>query len=200
MKKNLLCICMLLVVSSYSFSQKARVGIQVGGALSSISEQDDIDSKFGFTGGLALDMPLSSHFIFQPQLNFVSNGGQSEGIVRVNLNSLELPLNFMYRQNNKAGFFIGAGPFVGYGLGANIKVDGEETLKLKYGNNSGDNVVRWNFGANVLAGYLLSNGLQIALNYNMGFTDINGTHGVAVDDLSKPMTRYFGLRIGYFLK
>ena len=124
---------------------------------------------------------------------------------------LEVPLNVVYnRTGEMGGFFIGAGPSVSFGLTGevdgnskisilgqsesesfnfNVKFDGDddpdpgdENIHLK----------RLDIGANILAGYQLSNGLFIKTTYNHGISNISP------DEQAKAKSRYFGISIGYF--
>ena len=132
------------------------------------------------------------------------------------LTYVELPLNFVYTtadaEEGLGGFFIGIGPNIGFGLGG--KIDGTYTISalgqtesepldtdVKFDGKSDDELdsndedahfKRLDFGANIIAGYQLSNGLFINAHYTHGFSNINPNSGI------ESKNRYFGFGIGYF--
>jgi hypothetical protein len=129
------------------------------------------------------------------------------------LNYIELPLNFVYSTGaEEGGFFIGIGPSIGFGFGG--KIDGDYTFTapgvsesepfdfdVKFDGKTDDELdaddeaahyKRFDFGANVIAGYRLSNGVFINAHYNYSFSNINPNAGI------ESKNRYFGIGIGYF--
>lgn len=130
---------------------------------------------------------------------------------------LEVPLNVVYTAKlpNGAKFFAGAGPAISMGLGGSYDLKFEMDLpgdqipdfpadmnvndgKIKFDGKKDSeddqdlHLKRFNFGANVMAGYQFQNGMFIQANYNHGFSKLN------TDESGKLKTRYFGLGIGYF--
>jgi hypothetical protein len=131
------------------------------------------------------------------------------------LTYVELPLNIVYStagEEGGAGFFIGLGPSIGLGLSGKFKGDytvsamGQTESEpidtdIKFDGKNDDEVdandedghfKRLDFGANVIAGYQLSNGVFINAHYNYSFSNINPNAGV------ESKNRYFGIGIGYF--
>lgn len=129
------------------------------------------------------------------------------------LTYLELPLNLVYSAGgDEGGFFIGLGPTISYGLSGEFEGDytisamgQSETepfnIDIKFDGKTEDEVdpndeawhfKRFDFGANVIAGYQLSNGVFINAHYNHGFSDIDPNDGIETKN------RYFGIGIGYF--
>ncbi len=186
------------------FAQKARFGIQAGPTFSNIvvkavgGEQETSDMKIGFTAGFMLDKPISDHFIFQPALNFVQKGSsvnESDYKSSATLNYIELPLNFLYRQDPSKGFFAGIGPSIGVGIYGEWKDDYEKE-SIHFGNDEmEDDFMRMDFGGNLLAGYLFANGLQITANFNKSLSNL--VIGEYASDF-KIKNNYFSLRVGYF--
>lgn len=201
MKKQILTfICCTVLLSTFCYAQKARLGFTGGATLANMSMKlDDIkisaSSKIGFTAGLLLDKPISDHLIFQPAVNFVQKGTKSnESDGSATLNYLEVPLNFTYRTNNIDGFFAGAGPSFAYGLGGKSK-EGDYEEDIKFGNGDDDHLKGFEFGANITAGYITKSGFLIAVNYNMGISNLE-----IESDYGKARNNYWGLRLGYILK
>jgi hypothetical protein len=202
MKKITLLLVLAALITGTSMAQKTRFGIQAGPVMSDMTfsvggDNISTDQKIGFTAGLMLDKQIGKAVAFQTGLNYVSKGykieyyNNSEG--EIMLDYLEIPLNFLYRASPEKGFFAGAGPSLGYALGGKSKTGGEKD-DLDFGGEEG--LKRFEFGGNLVAGYLFGK-LQVALNYNLGLSNI--LPDVASDD-SKLKNNYFGLRVGYFFK
>ena len=205
MKKIVLSLAIIAGFVSVSFAQ-TTFGVQAGIAAASMKMEEDgesldLDSKIGFTLGVVANVGLSENFSFRPALNFVQKGGKEEGEIMgisykqtMNLNYLELPLNFVYNTSAGSGqFFIGAGPSLSFGLSGKTtaEVDGEEESEdLNFGNGD-DEVKPFEFGGNILAGYQLANGVSISVNYNMGFSNLSNVEN------SEAKNKYFGVRLGY---
>jgi hypothetical protein len=192
-----------------------QVGANMATAkLSYVDGNETIDqdnkSKVGFVGGLVAEIPITSSINFRPELNYSMKGYKwdesgtfGEYKEDVTMNYIELPLNFTY--NVPAGnhtVFFGLGPVIGLGLSgkveanyagteenADIKFDGEENPP------AGDNDWHLNaldFGADILAGFKLSNGAFISAGYTLGFSNIHP------EGNTEWKNRAFGIKIGYF--
>jgi hypothetical protein len=201
MRKHILTfICCTLFFSTISIAQKARFGFSAGATLANVSmKMNNIkistSSKIGLTAGILLDKPISDHLIFQPALNFVQKGAKSkENDGQATLNYLEVPLNFMYRSNNRDGFFAGAGPSLAYGLSGTSKA-GSDKEDINFGSDDNDDLKRMDLGDNFTAGYITKGGILLALNYNMGLSNLEPE-----SDYGKTRNNYWGLRLGYILK
>jgi hypothetical protein len=125
------------------------------------------------------------------------------------LTYLELPLYFVYNSYSETGgFFGGVGPVLSYGIGGKEEItstvtiggdtqteSGEYDVKFDGKENSdNDNVSHYKaleFGAGIIAGYRLANGLFINAHYNLGLSNISP------DKDSKVKNRYVGFGIGY---
>jgi hypothetical protein len=195
----------LFIAHQKAICQKARLGIGAGVTLANMysnadGEKDNGDSKIGLTIGVFTDIPLSSHMSFQPALNFLQKGTKDndDGIkAKVNLNYLELPLNFLYNSNSTAGnFFIGGGPSFAYGISGKttITFQGEkESAKVNFGSDPSDDLRRLDMGVNFMTGYCLKSGFRVALNYNHGLSNLNP----GGNDEGKLRSSYFGLGIAF---
>jgi hypothetical protein len=203
MKKITMFLVLAVLLYGTAMAQKIRFGIQAGAVLSDQSISGDgidvsFDSKIGATFGLMADKQIGKSVGFQTALNYVMKGYEFNesgyGDFSVTLNYLEIPLNFLYRPNAEKGFFIGGGPSFAFGLGGKAK-SGDEEEDIEFGGE--DNYKSFDFGLNLMAGYLLSKNLQIALNYNLGLSNIAPS---SADDEGTLKNNYFGLRLGYFFK
>ena len=193
-------------------------GVHANGILASAkSEEKDqnttlstkLDSRFSWKAGVVGDIPIAENFSFMPQLNILSKGGklsQSEAgftsSMEMKFTYLELPLNLVF--SHTSGLFIGAGPSLSYGIGgeAEVTVSGgglseTGTVKIKFdgddeANDDNAHLKALELGANVIAGYRLSNGLFFNVQYNQGLSNIDPSEG------SSFKNKYFGFGIGYF--
>jgi hypothetical protein len=211
MKKTLLAF-VVLTTTVFASQAQVRFGVQAGVVSSSISleedgEEADIDGKMGFTVGAIVDVPISETFAFQPAVNFVTKGAKQEesggGVTAkfsINLAYVEVPFNFVYRASTGSGsFFVGAGPSVGFIVSAKQKtkvtgggLDEESEEDIPTGSGE-DELKPLEIGANILAGYELANGVYIALNYNLGMSNLIND----APDNTHWKNRYFGLRVGF---
>jgi hypothetical protein len=126
--------------------RKVRFGIQAGVVLANMNSVDyksggywgnwDVSPKFGFTGGVSLDIRLSKLLSLQPELLFTMKGCFREGYTdledpssgavviqdayneeSLNMSYLEMPLLLIFNIPVKKDHFnIGLGPYVAYGI------------------------------------------------------------------------------------
>lgn len=193
-------------------TQNTRLGFTAGSVFANYNskvdgESDNGNSKTGITAGVLVDIPAGKHFSFQPAVNFIQKGSKDEqtsgGVtetVSVNINSIEVPLNFLYNAGSNSGsFFIGAGPSFAFALSGKFKYsDGSNSVSedIKFGNGDDDDIKGMDLGANFLAGYNFKNGLLFSVNYNAGLANLSP--GSSSDETLK--SHYFGIKLGYFLK
>lgn len=178
MKKLVTLTTMVLVMAASAVAQ-SKVGVKAGLNLNSISTNDEdlrseLSARPSIHFGLVGDFSLGKDFAFQPQLLYSGRGGKKEHDDHKDVyafNSLEIPLNFVYRPDNKAGFFAGAGPVLGYNLSGKEKAH-DESEAIEFGTEAGK-IKRFDLGANALVGYQLSNGVFFSANYTLGFTNWN---------------------------
>jgi hypothetical protein len=210
MKSVITTAMLVILLASGYVNAQTRIGISAGPAFASItakSEGISISSpklKLGFTAGLFADAPLSSNFSFHPEVNFVQKGSiWKEGSEKdkLDINYIEVPMNFVYNVTQHDGFFIGAGPSLGIAISGREKYtdkdypENNSNDKITFG-SSEDDMKRTDFGANFLAGYKLAGGITIAANYNLGLGNIANKSDVPEDD-GTVRNRYFSIKIGY---
>lgn len=161
----------------------------------SYGDSDDLsDTKstvnFHVTG--YLDARVAPGFYIQPGLSLQGKGakliestalGGSE--VTQNTMWLDVPVNFVGKFPVGGGnVFLGAGPYVGFGL------SGKNKVSLNEGATSGEREFKFgkdetlkgtDFGVNFLAGFKLGNGLLLNANYGLGLTNIAGERNISSD-------------------
>lgn len=175
-----------------------QAGINMGNVKSEyeymgVTEDSDNKSKIGFLIGGVAEIPVSTNFTFRPELNFIQKGYKNDESEagysyeeKATASFIELPLNFVYNATAGTGtFFIGAGPNIGFGIGG--KIEAEETyagetetsevdIKFDGEESPTDGKVHLkalDFGANIIAGYKMSNGLFFSAGYTMGFSNLS---------------------------
>lgn len=219
MKKNIVLLTLALLGSLSTYAQ-VNFGVKAGFSGASMkvtgSEAPDLKMRPAFHVGVIADFQLAEGFYLQPALLFSAKGAKSEETVtvqgvkvstetKINLNYLELPVNFLYKHEMGSGkLFGGFGPYLGYGLSGKVKVKAtangnshEEEEKVKFDGKKADDgkahLKALDAGANFIAGYELKNGLLFSVNYSLGLVNID-----PYDD-EKTKNRYFGISVGYLL-
>ena len=108
---------------------------------------------------------------------------------------VEIPLYLVGQTTLGSGKgFIGAGPYLGFGIDARYKVDGKDDVELykEYGGKKSE-LQRWDFGAGLMFGYEFSNRLQIIASYKIGFIDALNVN----KDNATMLNNSFSLGFGY---
>lgn len=202
MKHKFYLLFTFILIGSVVWSQETRFGLQGGLSLASWTAKAsgvsiNSQSNTGFTFGATAFIPVSTQFTVQTGLNFVQKGAKSNDQgdeENIKLNYIELPVNFLYTHQ---GFFAGAGPTIAVGMSGTDKVTSQgvtEKTDIHFGSGTDDDLKRFDFGANVTAGYMIPSGLMLSLNYNFGLSNL--APGTNSSD-GKLLNRYFGIRIGY---
>ena len=191
-----------------ALSQKTRVGVAGGMTIANMNGTVDgvklnDDSQTGISLGMFVDAPIASHFSVQPGIYYVQKGRSYHEIVAstkqkttIALRYAEIPVNFLYNTNSTTGnFFVGLGPYFGLHLPSKkvAEVAGKKTSSdLIFGNTGSENFQGIDYGANFLAGYRLTGGLFLSVNYSKGFCNI--VPGSSGDNKIK--NHYIGIQLG----
>jgi len=191
MKKILLSLGAAFLLAAGAQAQTGLgYGIKAGVNFPSYSygSSDDLsDTKsttnFHVTG--YLDAPVTRNFYIQPGVSLQGKGaklvessalGGSE--ISQNTMWLEVPVNFVGKFDAGTGnFFVGAGPYVGFGLSGKNKYsanDGGNVTEREFKFGKEETLKGTDFGVNFLAGYKLAGGLLIHAGYGLGLTNIAG--------------------------
>lgn len=180
--KKMLCLAFVLItLQTAVVAQKVRVGAKAGLNLSEVRTNDKEENKEigirpSIHAGLVFDININKNLSFQPQVLYSGRGANEDHEDHKDIykfNSIELPLNLLYRSGNKSGsFFIGGGPSIGYNLSGSLEAtdDPNENFDFEFGSGDGE-IRRIDLGVNVLAGYELKNGLFFSANYTRGLTN-----------------------------
>ena len=201
---------LMILLTASLLSAQTKVGMQAGASFANVTIKAGGISlspklKAGISAGFIIDAQLNDNFGFQPALNFVQKGYViKDGTVKdhLNLNYIEVPLNFVYNAGKNEGLFIGAGPSVAFGISGREKYtdndfpEDNSNDKVKFGSGT-DELKRMDVGANAVAGYKSAGGFIISANYNLGFTDVSNGDQTNPDEQGTIKNKYFSIRIGF---
>lgn len=223
------------ILSGFSLGVKAGVAFATFSAYNSgfntqmfAEELYEANSVTSFYIGGILNVPWGKAFTVQPGLTLIKMGtkitwsstastqvaqaGQNlEGNKRLNPWYLQVPLNGIFSFKVGAGkIFIGAGPYVAFGLFGKYtdgrRIDGNlvtgdgSSENLKFGNNTdidkSKDLKAIDFGLNFLLGYQLANGLNANLGYGLGLTNVSPNAGLS-GDASSMKNRVVSVGLGF---
>lgn len=191
MKKILLSLSTLIVLGTAANAQISfapEVGLNISNLREKVGGEtiDGAKMRIGGKVGGVVNIGIINHLSVQPGLFFSMKGGNykysetvgpitAEYDSKTNLNYLELPVNVVYSfGEDHDGFFVFAGPYVGYALGGKMKqtVGGvSEDEDVKFGSDKGE-AKRLDVGANAGVGYMLPMGLYFRAQYGLGLANI----------------------------
>jgi hypothetical protein len=199
--KKIFLLFALALINLGVFAQKTKFGVVAGAtfATQKISNEAiaiDGSAKVGVTLGGTVDIELAENFHIQPGLNFTQKNSEfsafGESLTR-NLSYVEIPLNLLYNLEVGSGkIFAGAGPTLGFGVSGKNK-SGSVSESIKWGSGEDNDLKAFDFGLNLLAGYELTQGITIGLNYNIGLANL----APVTEGGTKYKINYFGIRLGY---
>lgn len=202
MKKLLFIAVLLVAVQTITTAQKVRLGGKAGLNLSEVRTDDKEENKeYGIRPtihlGLVADISLNKNLSLQPQLLYSGRGTKKKHEDHSDVfkfNSIEIPVNLLYRSSNKGGsFFIGGGPSLGYNLSGELHSHdaGESSSDFEFGSGVNE-IKRIDFGFNALAGYELKNGVFFSVNYTRGLSNWLNTSA------AEWRNNNLGVSVGYF--
>ena len=164
--------------------------------------------KTGFAAGVNAQIPVATDFYVQPGVEFNQKGAKSnDGDYKSSLSYIDIPVSLVYKPLVGAGHVIfGFGPYIGFGIGGRATGPGGDA-DIKFKNdvtisdfNSGDVYFkRIDAGANIFAGYEMSNKLSIQLNTQLGLVKVNPNYEGIPNDKSSVKNTGFGVSLGYKL-
>ena len=200
MKKTILGLIAILGLTAGSASAQISYGVKANANMSNfiLSDIDGLESnmKVGASLGGFANIGLGESFSIQPELlvnmafsEFKQAGQKSD----FEYWGLELPVYAMYKfdaGSDKA--YLGIGPYVGLGLSAQSKVDGEK-YDLYEKNEAGNMLMqRFDFGFGAQATYEFDFGMFISGSYKIGVINALDTDGDG-----KMLPQMVSLGIGY---
>ncbi|CDN75839.1 PorT family protein [Elizabethkingia anophelis] len=175
-----------IVLGTMAFAQTTnnggiRFGIKGGGNLSRITEGNfsDTEHKFGFNGGVFMNVPMSDKFNFQPEVIYNYMGSKSTGKNdqnqdvkhETNLGYISVPLMVQFNVTPK--FYVEAGPEFSYLVNANSKLkNGNQTITDNWNSKTLDDLKRFNAAGAIGLGYRITDNWGVNARYTTGFTKI----------------------------
>lgn len=223
---------MAVVIATATFAQaQASFGVHanlIGASMKNKSDGQEInfDTRFSWKGGLIAQVPLSTNFYFQPQLNLLSKGGKIDEQETMDFNGvpvtatvkgdakltyLELPLNVVYSTGGEdGGFFIGIGPSISFGIGgqftgnATASFGGQTASEpfdadVKFDGKTDDEANDDNAHfKSVDFGATALVGYQLSSGLFINAHYNYGFSNIDPNSGSESKNRYFGIGIGYF--
>ena len=201
-----------IAVSFGAFAQRQPLGygLKAGVAFpnynfsgSNSSYSTDAATNFNVTA--FLDAPIVSNYLYvQPGVSLQGKGAKlSSGSASFTQNTmwLEVPVNFVFKAptGNVGSLFVGAGPYVGFGLSGKNKFDSNivgVTSDVSFGKDK--DLKTTDFGLNFIGGYQLNNGFMIHAGYGLGLTDIRGSNNSYFND-NNLTNRVWTVGVGFAL-
>jgi hypothetical protein len=225
---GLLTSVVLLTTAAHA---QSNFRIQAGVNLANISvtdngRVDDGNMLASFNAGIIGDVHLGSILYFQPGVLFTGKGSKvqrgtegSNGYFRQTFNPhyIEIPANLLLKTPLGAGssFFVGAGPYLGIGVGGKTKTEGQTILgvqydserKIKYSNDdpttlnaeegTGFGIVkRFDYGLNGTVG-IEGKSIVLGVNYGLGLAKLQSGSNNSEDNNNK--NRVVSISLGFKL-
>ncbi len=153
-----------------------------------MSYKTDASTSF-YVGGF-VDATIAPNLSIQPGISFEGKGGTfaSDALdfggngtdAKLTLLYLEVPVNLVYYipTGESGDFFLGAGPYAGFGVRAIGKADGESDS----GSFDEAGLKSFDAGANFLLGYRLQNGLLFNAGYGLGLANASQDNEVSIEN------------------
>tara|TARA_B110000967_G_scaffold42530_1_gene42524 strand:- start:125 stop:691 length:567 start_codon:yes stop_codon:yes gene_type:complete len=186
MKKLFLTAAAVLALTTVN-AQDITFGAKAGVNLANADAGDfDTDAVTSFHIGVTAELPISDKFSVQPELLYSIQGAASVSDPDTTINTDFINLPIMAKYYVAEGLSLEAGPQIGFLVKAENNNDKtSETRDIK------DSFKSVDFGFNIGAGYKLESGLNFALRYNLGLSDITE------DDDDTWKNRVLQLSVGY---
>ena len=225
MKKSAIFAAALLATAAVSSAQAQtpRFGFRAGANYSNlagnINNQDTYNNKFGFLGGVMVNVPVTSDGFFsvQPEVLYSQKGfenkpteytsvlGKQKREGQVNYNYLDVPVLLKIRAS---GLVFEAGPQYSYLLSVNNKTKttttptiGNPTTAESQNKTDVSGLNRNELGYVAGLGYEATNGLSLSLRYTGAFSDFVKSDNNAYfnGDLKNARHSAFQLSLGYLI-
>ncbi len=168
----------------------------------------------GIRTGIKTDIPLFRRYHLLTGLLYVRNGystgleaGAGGGSADLSINTIELPLQFIYRSkgNAVAAPYCGIGPYLGFNAGGRAFIPGaiiypgsgnfDSYRSLAVGSSAKDDIRMLDAGISITAGMKMINGIYISLLLQRGMVNLDppGEYGAKTKSFGA------GMNIGYFI-
>lgn len=194
MKKIILSLLAVGMLSSAANAQ-LRIAPELGLNMANMAiKGTSTTMKAGAALGAVIDFSLTDNLTLQPGLFYMMNGASMTG-GSISVNTIQIPINVIYLLGDEGDnrFFFGAGPYLGYNIGGNIKPSGGSSTSLNIGSDKlKDDIKAMDFGLGVNVGYLLASGLFFRAHYQTGLAELSPQDGGSIK------TSGIGVTAGYY--
>jgi hypothetical protein len=204
-----------------TFGIKAGVGFQNFYGKDAAGKRINTEMGIKWNAGVNVEIPVATDFYVQPGLTIGTKGAKQDASgsgataqpeMRWNLYYLDIPVNLLYKPTLGANrLLLGFGPYVGFGIGGKVITDrntgGDLEQDVEYRSEvtaadltSGKAFFkRMDAGANVLVGIELANRMSIAVNSQIGLSNIAPDYPTIGGQQSQTKLSNigFGLSLGY---
>lgn len=225
MKKSAFLVAAVLATATVSSAQAqdVRLGLRAGANYSNlagnINNQSTYNNKFGFLGGVMLNVPVAADgfFSIQPEVLYSQKGFENKPVEytsifgtqkregQVNYNYLDVPVLLKIKAS---GFVLEAGPQYSYLLAANDQTKttttpniGSPTVAESQDKKDLSSLNRNELGYVAGVGFEAGSGVSLSLRYTGAFSDFvksdNNTYFNG--DLKNARHSAFQLSLGYLI-
>jgi len=183
--------------SSATYSPSSQTSFHITG-LADIK----VNETFSFQPGLSLSGKGFSNK-YSTDYSFVGFDYSASYENHTNVYYLEIPLNAVAKLQAGSGkFLIGAGPYTSFGLSGKTKtkttgtdeegnnVNETENEDIEFGSGE-EQMKRFDFGLNFLAGYELQNGVSLNAGYGLGLNNLANSNEGSVKN------KVFSISVGF---
>lgn len=208
------------VAQKIDFGIRARyTNVNLKGSFNGSSINGNSNKLHNIDVGVFADINYGSSLTFQPGIAYVLKGGIgystemptptsiAEMANDIKLNYLEIPLNLLYNFQLKPGkIFVGAGPYMGIALSGKSNndtyiygIDGTEQThsRTKQSINFGsgqDDLKRFDYGINTMAGFRFNNKLEIGAAIGFGLANMSNISILKLHNHTESIS------VGYFFE
>jgi hypothetical protein len=161
-KKIALSVVTVIVLTTVN-AQDAVFGVKSGINIAN-SCNSNTNSRISFHLGATVEFSISDKLSLQPELVYSAQGAKNSDIT-INTDFINVPVMVKYYVIDNLS--IEVGPQIGFLIKSEAKSENSTLIR-----NSKNLFKSVDYGFNIGAGYKLVSGLNFALRYNMGFSNI----------------------------
>jgi len=209
MKKLVLAIVGLgISIGAFAQGQPLGFGLKAGVNFpkyhwSGTNSDVETKSATNFHVTAFLDAPITTDwFYIQPGVSLQGKGAKF--IDTDNLEAtqntmwIEVPVNLVakFPVQDAGSFFLGAGPYVAFGISGKNKYEGAWTTTREFEFDKDGTLKGTDFGLNFIGGFQMANGLMIHGGYGLGLTDLRGSNNEFFPD-NKLTNRVWTVGLGF---
>lgn len=213
MKKLVLAI-VALGVSAGAFAQGQPMGFGIKAGVnfpkynfSGDNAAYETNSSTNFHVTAFLDAPIATDwFSIQPGVSLQGKGAElidnELGSYTQNTMWIEVPVNFVakFPVQNAGNFFLGAGPYVAFGISGKNKYDSDwGSTETEFEFDQDGTLKGTDFGLNFIGGFQFGNGLMVHGGYGLGITDLRGSNNNYFTGDEKLTNRVWTVGLGFAL-